>query len=78
MLSQFLNQLRVHLKHSGQRQSSSISEPREELGTAISSYTRSAFATDIPTQRRPRSTFGMSAQPTDDFVQKDLISSSWN
>ncbi|KAI9268163.1 hypothetical protein BDA99DRAFT_504990 [Phascolomyces articulosus] len=79
MLSAFFNQLRVHVKHSGQRQSSTMSgEPREELGSAIMTTCSTAFPTDIPTKRKPPTAFGISTQPTDDFIQKDLITSSWN
>ena len=81
MLSAFFNQLRVQVKNSGQRQSSTMTERREELGSAIMttcSTRNTSYPKDIPSRRPVHTDFGISTQPTDDFIQKDLISSSWN
>ncbi|KAI7856330.1 hypothetical protein BDC45DRAFT_503676 [Circinella umbellata] len=81
MLSAFFNQLRVQVKNSttGQRPSSTMSERREELGSAIMTTTRNTFSSSSSSSPRSINTaFGISKQPTDDFIQKDLITSSWN
>ncbi|KAG2225714.1 hypothetical protein INT45_011382 [Circinella minor] len=74
MLSAFFNQLRVQVKNStvGQRPSSTMNERREELGSAIitTCSTRNTFSSSS-SSRSINTAF-------DDFIQKDLITSSWN
>ncbi|KAI7854069.1 hypothetical protein BDC45DRAFT_535942 [Circinella umbellata] len=59
--------------------SSSLHRPRCSMDEAAQNVNRKMSVTEaIPVQRRRSTLFGISNVSADDYIQKDLISSSWS
>ena len=59
--------------------SSSLHRPRSSMDEAAHNMNRKMSVTEaIPVQRRRSTLFGISNVSADDYIQKDLISSSWS